>query len=151
MFRRMSTRIAPELIGPLGREALMLPMIGTRICAGFPSPADDFLDGELDLARILAPNRAATFLWRVSGHSMLESGIDDGDVVVVDRSAQPKHGDVVVAVINGEVSLKLYRIVGGRATLCFANRAMPPFVITESASVEVWGTVTWTLHRPRVS
>lgn len=65
------------------------PIAGTRICAGFPSRADDFLDGEIDLARILTPNRAATFLWRVAGHSLKETGIHDGDVVVVDRSRKP--------------------------------------------------------------
>lgn len=111
------------------------PIAGTRICAGFPSRADDFLDGEIDLARILTPNRAATFLWRVAGHSMKETGIHDGDVVV--------------ASINGEVSLKLFRN-DGRPTLSFANRDMPVFFLADTADVEVWGVVTWTLHQPRL-
>lgn len=137
-------------IGPLDTDSLVLPMVGTRICAGFPSPADDFLDEEVDLVRILTPNRAATFLWRVSGHSMVEAGIHDGDVVVVDRSARPKHGEVVVATINGEVSLKLFQN-DGTPRLAFANRAMPVFALNESSDVEIWGTVTWTLHKPRAS
>lgn len=124
-----------------------MPMMGTRICAGFPSPADDFLDGELDLTRLLAPNRPATFLWRVSGHSMRDAGIFDGDVVVVDRSVKPFHGAVVVAVINGETSLKLYER-GVPPRLSFANRDMPVFPMEDAAEVQIWGVVTWTLHRP---
>lgn len=137
------------LLGPIAPAELLLPIAGTRICAGFPSPADDFLDGEIDLARILTPNRAATFLWRVSGHSMRDTGIHDGDVVVVDRSRKPRHGDVVVASINGEVSLKLFKNEG-RPTLSFANRDMPVFFLADTADVEVWGVVTWTLHQPRL-
>ena len=97
------------LIGPLGIDSFILPMVGTRVCAGFPSPADDFLDEEIDLVAILTPNAAATFLRRFAGNSMLDAGIHDGDVIVVDRSVKPKHGRVVVCAINGETSLKLYQ------------------------------------------
>ena len=148
----MHGRFSPTTIIFLGQfavEAFALPMVGTRICAGFPSPADDFLDEEVDLVRILTPNRAASFLWRVSGHSMTEAGVHDGDVVVVDRSVSPKHGDVVVATIDGETSLKLYRD-HGRPGLAFANRTMPVLEIGEAADVEIWGVVSWSLHRPRL-
>lgn len=77
-------------IGQPSDWPIVLPVMGTRICAGFPSPADDFLDGELDLTRILVKNKPATFLWRVAGTSMRDVGIFDGDVVVVDRSVNPK-------------------------------------------------------------
>lgn len=146
----MPFAVSPHLI-LLGTPAdwpVPVPVMGTRICAGFPSPADDFLDGELDLTRILAPNRPATFLWRVSGHSMRDVGIHDGDVVVVDRSVRPFDGCVVVAVINGETSLKLYR-KGRPARLTFANREMPAFPMDDMAQVEIWGVVTWTLHKPK--
>ena len=137
------------LIGPLGIDSLVLPMVGTRVCAGFPSPADDFLDEEIDLVAILTPNAAATFLWRVSGNSMLEAGIHDGDIVVVDRSVKPKHGRVVVCAINGETSLKLYE-TKPHLRLAFANRDMPTFPINEVADIEIWGVVTWSLHKPRM-
>lgn len=136
-----------RLMGLAARTSLTLPLMGTRICAGFPSPADDFLEDEVDLNRILSPNRPATFLWRVSGHSMIETGIFDGDVVVVDRSLKPRHGQVVVANINGEVSLKLYRN-DGKPSLAFANQDMPPFKLSEEENITVWGVVTWTLHKP---
>lgn len=138
-----------HLIGPIGVESLHLPMVGTRICAGFPSPADDFLDEEIDLVKVLTPNPAASFMWRVSGSSMVDAGIFDGDVVVVDRSAVPKHGDVVVCSINGETSLKLYEFTG-RPRLVFANRDMPAFALDDLADIEVWGVATWTLHKPRL-
>jgi DNA polymerase V len=108
--------------------------MGTRICAGFPSPADDFLDGELDLTKILVKNRPATFLWRVTGNSMKDVGIFDGVVVV--------------AVINGETSRKLFRR-GDSPALTFANRDMPAFPMEDVSQVEIWGVVTWTLHKPR--
>ena len=103
------------------------------------------MDDELDLQRLLAPNRPATFLWRVSGTSMVETGIHEGDVVVVDRSTKPEDGSVVVACIDGAVSLKLYR----RVRFVFANRDLPAFAVDEVAHVEIWGVVTWTLHKPR--
>ena len=133
-------------LGPPVAAELTLPMVATKVCAGFPSPADDFMDDEVDLQRILVPNRPATFLWRVSGHSMVEAGIHDGDVVVVDRSLGPEPGQVVVVAINGEVSLKAYRKGG---TLAFANKAMPAFAADAGDQIEVWGVVTWTLHKPR--
>ena len=156
-----------EFLGSISSTKFVVPMVGTKICAGFPSPADDFLDEAVDLGKILIPNKAATFLWRVSGRSMVDAGIFDDDVVVVDRSVTPKHGDVVVASINGAVSLKLYQdrsIVevgsiqqsGGvrkrlaQGVLAFANRSMPTFTLDEAADVEVWGVVTWTLHRPKL-
>jgi len=113
---------------------IVLPVMGTRICAGFPSPADDFLDGELDLTKILVKNRPATFLWRVTGNSMKDVGIFDGVVVV--------------AVINGETSRKLFRR-GDSPALTFANRDMPAFPMEDVSQVEIWGVVTWTLHKPR--
>jgi DNA polymerase V len=114
------------LLGPIAHGEIFLPIAGACICAGSPPRPDDSLDGEIDLARILTPNRAATFLWRVTGHSMKETGIHDGDVVVVDRSRKPRHSDVVVASINGEISLKRFKN-DGRPTISFANRDMPVF------------------------
>lgn len=146
----MFSSMEPCIIRPLGGarpSPAPAPMAGTSVCAGFPSPADDFLEGSIDLAELLTPNRAASFLWRVSGHSMRDAGIHDGDIVVVDRSRRPRHGDAVVAIVDGEVSLKVFR-ERGPSRLSFGNAAMPEFVLPESVSVEVWGTVTWTLHRP---
>lgn len=136
-------------LGSLQARSLRLPMLATRVCAGFPSPADDYLDDDIDLARLLAPNPAATFLWRVAGDSQKEAGIHDGDIVVVDRSATPQHGQVVLAVIHGQPSLKTYQTRPTRR-LAFANASFPPFELDEGADAEIWGVVLWSLHKPRL-
>ncbi len=96
----------------------MLP----TLCAGFPSPAEDFIEGALELPRWLVPNPPATFIWRVRGWSMKGAGIHDEDLAVVDRSLSPTSGAVVVAVVNGEMSLKRLVAQGNRLSLSFDNR-----------------------------
>ena len=127
-----------------------VPLVGRSLPAGFPSPADDFTEDSPELPRWLAPNPPATFLWRVTGWSMLGAGIHDGDLAVVDRSLSPMSGDVVVAVIDGEPSLKRYRMEGNRVTLAFDNPDMPAFPFDEMSEATIWGVVTLSLrlHRP---
>src|SRR4028119_68763 len=98
-------------------EVLLLPLLGALLPAGFPSPADDYLEGEIDLNRLLIERPAACYLMRVSGPSMSGAGILDGDLVVVDRSVEARAGHVVVAVIHGEMTIKRLRrgAGGGRA------------------------------------
>ena len=119
------------------------------LCAGFPSPADDYIDERIDLSRLLVRNPAATFLWRVSGSSMKDAGIYDRDILVVDRSLTPKHGDIVVAIVNGERSLKRLLLDGARPRLVFENTALPSYVLPELSEVEIWGVATWNAHRLR--
>src|SRR3954465_1142247 len=90
-------------------EPLPLPLLGRLVPAGFPSPADDYLEGEIDLNRYLIDRPAACYLMKVSGPSMSGAGIMDGDLVVVDRSMEAKPGHVVVAVVGGEMTLKRLR------------------------------------------
>lgn len=144
-MRLIHSAVRMEYLGPVAKGALMLPMMATRICAGFPSPADDWIEDDIDLQRLLGTNKTATFLWRVAGHSMRDVGIFDGDVVIVDRSQEPREGDAAVVFVNGEVSLKLLR--GGRFVI--ANAAMPIWPIHEADEIEVWGKVTHCIHVPR--
>ncbi|MGA0534352.1 MULTISPECIES: LexA family protein [Hansschlegelia] len=131
----------------LGDE-LLVPMFAHAICAGFPSPADDFLEDAVDVARLLITNAPATFLWRVDGASMTGVGIFDRDILVVDRSLEPRDGDVVVAIVDGERSLKRLTL-GARPNLAFANSRMPVYELPDLVDVEIWGVVTWNLHRLR--
>ena len=94
--------------------ACLVPMMGAKVCAGFPSPADDYIEEALDPSRLIITNPVSTFLWRVTGCSMIEKGILDGDLVVVDRSLTVKVGDVVVAIIDGQPSLKVVKRRAGR-------------------------------------
>jgi DNA polymerase V len=133
-----------------GDTPILIPLLATRVCAGFPSPADDHVEDPIDPATLIVANPAATFLWRVSGESMVRSGIHDGDYVVVDRSLEPKAGDVVVAVIDGLPSVKrVVRLRRGRLALDFDSPDMPPLMLDEAAEAAVWGVVTWSLTRHR--
>ncbi|MBZ6078818.1 LexA family protein [Microvirga puerhi] len=132
----------------LGAE-VVVPLYIEGLCAGFPSPADDYIDERIDLARLLVRNPAATFLWRVSGWSMKDAGIYDKDILVVDRSLQPRHNDVVVAIVNGERSLKRLLVEGGRPRLVFENKALPSFTLPELAEIEIWGVARCNVHMLR--
>ena len=122
--------------------AMPLPLLGRRVPAGFPSPADDYLEGEVDLNRYLIESPAACYLMRVSGASMSGAGIMDGDLVVVDRSVEAVPGHVVVAVLAGEMTIKrLRRTKGGRTLLLAENPDYPALVVGEDNPAEVWGVV----------
>ena len=126
----------------LDPAALPVPLLGRLLPAGFPSPADDYLDGEIDLSRHLIERPAATFLMRVTGESMKGAGILDGDLVVVDRSVEARPGHVVVAVVAGEMTIKrLRRTRDGRAVLRAENPDYPAVVVGEGNPAEVWGVV----------
>lgn len=143
----------PHGIVPIARlrGVVAVPLMGVRLCAGFPSPADDYVEDALDPTSLIVTNPTATFFWRVSGSSMVKAGIQDGDYVVVDRSLVPKIDDVVVAVIDGLPSAKrIVRGSDGRPALDFADAAGTRLVLDEAAEAMVWGVITWSLtaHRP---
>ncbi|WP_317134066.1 LexA family protein [Methylococcus mesophilus] len=126
---------------------LSLPLFASRIQAGFPSPADDYVEGKLDLNQHLIRNPPATFFLRVQGESMLGAGIHPGDLLVVDRSIEPKHGAVVIAVVDGELTVKrLWLATPERVELRAENPAYAPIVIGEFQQFELWGVVTSVIH-----
>jgi DNA polymerase V len=118
-----------------------------EVPAGFPSPAADYEEDKLDLNRHLVRNPAATFFVRVSGDSMVGAGIYNGDLLVVDRSLEPKDGNVVIAVINGELTVKRIRIRKGKIMLEPENKNYPCQEITEDSEFEIWGVVTNAIHK----
>lgn len=128
-----------------------VPLMLHGLCAGFPSPADDYIDESIDLTRLLIRNPPATFLWKVDGDSMRDAGIFHGDLIVVDRSVTAVDGDIVVATVHGERSLKRLRMNGTRPRLLFENSDMPLFDLPEIAEVEIWGVAMCNVHwlRPR--
>ena len=125
----------------LDPEALPLPLLGRLVPAGFPSPADDYLEGEIDLNRLLIERPAACYLMRVSGPSMSGAGVMDGDLVVVDRSLEAVSGHVVVAVLHGEMTIKRLRVTNGRAVLKAEHPGYPSIMICEENPAEIWGVV----------
>lgn len=124
--------------------SLDLPM-ADYIKAGFPSPSQDYMDRTFDLNRDLIEHPEATFYAKVSGLSMIEAGIDEGDILVIDRALEAKNGDIVVAFIDGEFTMKYIDLSEkrqGRIWLRPANKKFPPFLITPEDEFTVWGVVS---------
>ena len=122
------------------------------IKAGFPSPADDYRHDTLDFNRDFIRHPEATFYGRVDGDSMIEAGISDGDIAVIDRSLEPHHDDIVVAFVNEEFTIKqldLSHKEEGYILLRPANRRYQPIHIDAGDDFEVWGVVVWTIKNWR--
>jgi DNA polymerase V len=126
---------------------IRLPLFSCRVSAGFPSPAEDYMDRKLDLNELLIKNPAATFFVRVEGDSMINAGIRHGDILVVDRSRQAVSGDVVIAVLDGELTVKRLVIEAERGRLVAENPASPAIEINRERGCEIWGVVTSVIHQ----
>ncbi len=124
------------------------PLYLAVVSAGFPSPADDYIDQQLDLHRHLVQNPAATFFLRAQGESMLGAGIHDGDLLVVDRSLEAVHNRVVIAAVDGELTVKRLVRQKGRVLLMPENAAYQPLDITEREHIFIWGVVSYVIHKP---
>lgn len=135
-----------DIFQPKSQQRNALPLYTCPVSAGFPSPADDYLEGKLDLNQHLIKHPVATFFVRVSGDSMINVGIHDGDLLVVDRSLDPQDGRVIVAVVNGEMLVKRLRMKLQQIYLVAENPSYPSLLITEAMDFQVWGVVTNVVH-----
>lgn len=126
---------------------LALPLFAHSVRAGFPSPADDYVAGTLDLNEHLIAHQEATFLLRAKGHSMSGAGIQDGDLLVVDRSLNPAHRAVVIAVVDGEFTVKRLDKRGGCIRLLPENPDFAPIEFKDGQELQIWGVVTSVIHR----
>jgi DNA polymerase V len=135
----MTTRI---LAAELMEGSAELPLILARVPAGFPSPAEDYLEEGLDIARYLVRRPKTTFFMRVEGDSMIGAGINDGDLLVIDRAESARDKSIVVVRVNDEFCVKQLRILKGRYWLYPANERYQPVEITGGDDAEVWGVVT---------
>ena len=126
----------------------LIPVMSHRVPAGFPSPADDYVQDRVDLNEHLILHREASFILRVSGWSMVGSGIFDGDEIIVDRAIEPQDGHVVVAVIDGELTVKRLRKSKGKIRLAAENPEYPDIEFAEGEELLIWGVVTRVLHKP---
>ena len=117
-------------------------LLRNRVCAGFPSPAEDLGAQRIDLTKMLVVHAQATYFLRASGLSMIELGIFDNDILVVDRAIKPRHGHIVVAIVDGEFTVKLLYQRAGRIKLKAGNPTYPDIVPKEGQIMEIWGVVT---------
>ena len=123
------------------------PLFLCRAPCGFPSPAREHIEAEITLDEIAVRNPQATYFVRVEGESMLRAGIHDGDVLVVDRSIEVQDGHVVIAALDGDMTVKRVRKRGQALVLEADNEAYAPIEVHENAELVIWGVVTHALHR----
>jgi DNA polymerase V len=147
----MPSRVVPIRDGVtflqlLPSSELRLPLFGSRLRAGFPSPADDYLEGKIDLNKYLVEHAASTFLVRIDGDSMTGAGIFPGDIAIVDRSLvdselKAMHNKIVLAVLDGEFTIKRLCVKGKAVSLVPENDKYRPIVVSEGSDFAVWGVV----------
>ena len=130
------------------QTTLYLDLYAAKVSAGFPSPSSDYLEGKLDLNEHIIKNPPATFFVRVSGDSMTGAGIYPDDILVVDRSEEATSGKIVIAVINGELTVKRLKLSRGGAQLLPENTNYTPIIITPEMDFQIWGVVTFVIHKP---
>jgi DNA polymerase V len=129
-----------------GTKKLRLILYAAAIPAGFPSPAEDYIDKRLDLNEHLIKHPAATFFVKAAGHSMINAGIHDGDTLIVDRALEPADKKIVIAVINGDMTVKRLRKLRGRLYLMPENDSFQPIEVAEGSDFQIWGVVTSVIH-----
>lgn len=133
---------AIQIYRPALKSPMALPLANAGISAGFPSPADDFLDLSIDLNKELIKHPYATFYGRVSGDSMTGAGLDDGDLLIIDKSLEPKDGKIAVCFIDGEFTVKRIKLDKDSLWLMPENPKYRPLKVTEDNAFVIWGVVT---------
>ena len=141
----MGVIVGPRVIDA-GVSLLSVLVSPVPVAAGFPSPAQDYFDGRIDLNEHLIKDITSTYVVRVSGDSMERAGISDGDELIVNRALEPKDGSVVIAVLDGELTIKRLRITATGVVLQAENPAYPDIRVPALSDLLVWGVVTRCLH-----
>jgi DNA polymerase V len=136
-----------EIYGFENRKRQELPLFLANVPAGFPSPADDYIDRKLDLNEYLVKHPSATFFVRVEGESMINAGIHCGDVLIVDRALEATDKKIVIANVNGELTVKRIRKIKNKLFLAAENPDFEPIEVKGGEQFEVWGIVTYVLHQ----
>ena len=132
---------------PNFNSKLRIPFIKEGVSAGFPSPASDFLETSIDLNKELSTNPLATFYIKVKGNSMIDAGINDKDVLVVDRSLEPQNNKIAICFIDGEFTVKRIQLEQDCLYLMPENPNYPPIKVTEENQLIIWGIVTYVIKR----
>lgn len=136
------TFIGIDFFVPSTSKAIQLPLVQEGISAGFPSPANDFLDISIDLNKELIKHPSTTFYGRVRGDSMINAGLSDGDLLIIDKSLDPKNDKIAVCFIDGEFTVKRIKIEQNKLWLIAENEKYKPIEVTEDNEFMIWGIVT---------
>ncbi len=141
------TEVTLNIYRPNLSTNLTLPYAEMGVQAGFPSPAQDYLSESIDLNRELIRHPASTFYARVDGESMIDEGIEPGDILVIDRSLEPCNGDLAVCAVDGDFTLKRIALRDDNVWLVPSNESFDPILVTPENKFEVWGVVTHTIKQ----
>ena len=123
-----------------------IPLLADSVSAGFPSPADDYTEENIDLNEHLISNPFSTFFLRVKGDSMINAGIKDKDLIIVDKSLTARPGNIVIAMIDGEFTIKRLSIKNNELYLKAENHSYPDFRFKNHIDVQIWGVVIYSIH-----
>jgi len=129
------------------RTKLVRPLLGAKVPAGFPSPAQDYIEQTLDLNEFLIAHPTATFFVKADGYSMIDAGINPDDILIVDRALEAVHNKIVIAILDGELTVKRLKIIKGVYWLVPENRSFEPVKIDDSVDFSIWGVVTYIIHK----
>jgi DNA polymerase V len=145
---RVPISLLPGVKQFIAYKGYQLPFYLSKVKAGFPSPADDYIDDYLDLNEHLIQHPAATFFVRASGNSMINAGIHDNDILIVDRSLLATDGKIVIAAVAGELTVKRFKKTDeGGLMLLPENPEFPPIIVRAEEDVQIWGVVTSVIHK----
>lgn len=148
LFQAQTDKVAPSsfMRPSLNPSQVEVPLFNCRVAAGFPSPADDYVEQTLDLNQLLIQKPAATFFVRAEGESMLGAGIHNNDILVVDRSLEAISGKIVICALNGELTVKRLSRKQGHVVLLAENPDYPDIPIQDEVDLVIWGVVTNVIH-----
>ena len=149
-FPKTEPKVKVEILGAAAdfKEATeTIPLYLNPVQAGFPTPSGDDVDQRLNLHKHLVKHEAATFFLRASGNSMINVGIHDGDLLIVDRAVEAIHNKVVIAALDGELTVKKLVKRNGKVLLAPANPVYPEIDITNREHIHIWGVVTYAIHK----
>ena len=127
-------------------KKVKIPLLSDSVSAGFPSPADDYTEENIDLNEHLISNPFSTFFLRVKGDSMINSGIKDKDLIIVDKSLTAKPGNIIIAMIDGEFTIKRLSIKNNELYLKAENHKYPDFSFRNHIDIQIWGVVIYSIH-----
>lgn len=145
---KMSYELEDKLFRPSFNDSKnKFPLLDSNVSAGFPSPARDYIEDVLDLNELMVSHPAATYFVRVEGNSMSMANIFPGDILVVDRSKEAYHNSIIIAVLDGELTVKRLKIKNKIFWLYPENNTYHPIKIEEWMDFMVWGVVTWIIHK----
>lgn len=129
-----------------GADDVMIPFVSQKVPAGSPCPSDNYIEETINLNQVLVKKPKSTFCIRVIGDSMIDAGINEDDILIVDSSIEPSHNRIVVAAIDGDLTVKRLYYKRGKILLCPANEKYSPLEV-QSDSLNIWGVVTFVIHQ----